>query len=443
MDIVDLWDEVLNVIKAEVTEVSFNTWIKSIVPVSISEKDIVLGVPDFFIKDIITNRYHSLLKNCIKSVLSKELDLDVFIMGEEDGKLADLSDDNEANINDEYINNTLLNPKYSFETFVVGNSNSFAHAASLAVAESPAKAYNPLFLYGGVGLGKTHLMHAIGHFILQQDPSTKVVYVTSERFTNELINSLKDGKNEEFRSKYRDIDVLLVDDIQFIAGKERTQEEFFHTFNTLHDSNKQIILTSDRPPKEINTLEERLRSRFECGLIGDIQSPDLETRIAILKKKAQTEKFVVSNDILVYIAEEIKSNIRELEGALNRIMAFNSLAKQEITQEIAEEALKEFLLERKKEITIPLIQEKVAEFFDLKIDDFISSRRTKNIAYPRQIAMYLCRQLTELSLPKIGQDFGGRDHTTVIHAVNKIEKEAKTDEGLKNTLNELTTKIQN
>src|SRR5699024_8141486 len=316
-----------------------------------------------------------------------------------------------------------LNPKYSFDTFVIGNSNRFAHAASLAVAEAPAQSYNPLFIYGGVGLGKTHLMHAIAHYILSQSPDTKVVYVSSEKFTNELINSIREYRNEEFRNKYRNVDVLLVDDIQFIAGKEGTQEEFFHTFNALHEANKQIIISSDRPPKEIPTLEDRLRSRFEWGLIADIQAPDLETRIAILKKKAKVENINVPDDVMLYIATKIKSNIRELEGALIRMVAYSSLTNEDITVELAEEALKDIISNDKpKEITVNSIKDVVSKDFSIKIEDFNSKKRTRAIAYPRQIAMYLTRELTDLSLPKIGDEFGGRDHTTVIHAYRSEER---------------------
>lgn len=339
---------------------------------------------------------------------------------------------------------SILNPKYTFDSFVIGNSNRFAHAASLAVAESPAKAYNPLFIYGGVGLGKTHLMHAIGHYILQNTPNAKVVYVSSEKFTNELINSIKDDKNEEFRNKYRNVDVLLIDDIQFIAGKERTQEEFFHTFNALYEADKQIILSSDRPPKEIPTLEDRLRSRFEWGLIADIQAPDFETRIAILKKKADVENLDIPNEVMVYIATKIKSNIRELEGALIRIVAYSSLTNREISVDLAAEALKDIISsEQNKQITIELIQDIVCNYFNLKIQELKSSRRTRNIAFPRQIAMYLSRKLTDMSLPKIGEEFGGRDHTTVIHAYEKISNILKKDESLRNVIDDLNKKITN
>jgi chromosomal replication initiator protein len=343
-------------------------------------------------------------------------------------------------VNDEM--SSILNPKYTFSSFVIGNSNRFAHAASLAVAESPAKAYNPLFIYGGVGLGKTHLMHAIGHYILASNPNAKVVYVSSEKFTNELINAIKDDKNEEFRNKYRNVDILLIDDIQFIAGKERTQEEFFHTFNELHDANKQIILSSDRPPKEIPTLEDRLRSRFEWGLIADIQVPDFETRMAILKKKADVENLNVANEVMGYIATKIKSNIRELEGALIRIIAYSSLTNREVTVDLATEALKDIISKKQgKHVTIDSIQDVVSSYFNLRVEDLKSQRRTRNVSYPRQIAMYLSRKLTDMSLPKIGEEFGGRDHTTVIHAYEKISGNLKTDDSLQHTINDITKKV--
>ena len=438
-----LWKHTLPLIQSELTEVGYNTWIKTIIPLSMTQDMIVLGVPNDFNKNIIMGRYLTLIENCIQAASAKHYKISIKILDDVEKELSQQvnAENTEEKVSDDYTH-TNLNLKYTFDTFVVGNSNRFAHAASVAVAESPAKAYNPLFVYGGVGLGKTHLIHAIGNYILTQNPNSNVVYVSSEKFTNDLINSIKDDKNEDFRNKYRTMDVLLVDDIQFIGGKERTQEEFFHTFNTLHEANKQIILTSDRPPKEINTLEERLRSRFEWGLIGDIQPPDFETRVAILKKKAQLENLLVPDEILEYVANKIKSNIRELEGALNRIIAFSALVKQEITQELADEALKDFLSgDSKKVITPQLIQENVAKYFNIKLEDFKSKRRTKNIAYPRQIAMYLCRDLTELSLPKIGEDFGGRDHTTVLHAISKVEKDIEADDEVRKLIQQINKNI--
>ena len=446
-DLRELWEKTLNIIKGELTEVSFNTWIKSCEPLSISSNTIKISVPNSFTQDILEKRYKDLVINSIEAACSKTYKLE-FLIASEIQDNEDVTEDIKepkknvvaVTVNDEM--STTLNPKYTFDSFVIGNSNRFAHAASLAVSESPAKAYNPLFIYGGVGLGKTHLMHAIGHYILQNNPNAKVVYVSSEKFTNELINAIKDDKNEEFRTKYRGVDVLLIDDIQFIAGKERTQEEFFHTFNTLHDANRQIILSSDRPPKEIPTLEDRLRSRFEWGLIADIQAPDFETRMAILKKKADVEKLNVPNEVMVYIATKIKSNIRELEGALIRIVAYSSLTNREITVDLATEALKDIISNKQnKSITIDLIQDVVATYFNLRVDDLKSQRRTRNVAHPRQIAMYLSRKLTDMSLPKIGEEFGGRDHTTVIHAYEKISENLKSDESLENTVNDITKKL--
>ena len=443
----DLWDKTLNIIKGELTEVSFNTWIKSCEPICISSNTIKISVPNSFTQDILEKRYKDLVINSIEAACSKTYKLEFLIASEiqeaeeKEVRTKEPKKDSIAiTVNDEM--SSILNPKYTFDSFVIGNSNRFAHAASLAVAESPAKAYNPLFIYGGVGLGKTHLMHAIGHYILQNNPSAKVAYVSSEKFTNELINAIKDDKNEEFRTKYRSVDVLLIDDIQFIAGKERTQEEFFHTFNTLHEANKQIILSSDRPPKEIPTLEDRLRSRFEWGLIADIQAPDFETRMAILKKKADVEKLNVPNEVMVYIATKIKSNIRELEGALIRIVAYSSLTNREITVDLATEALKDIISNKQnKSITIDLIQDVVAAYFNLRVEDLKSQRRTRNVAYPRQIAMYLSRKLTDMSLPKIGEEFGGRDHTTVIKDNKKISESLNNDESLENTINDITKKL--
>lgn len=445
-DLKQLWQKTLNIIKGEMSEVSFNTWIKSCEPISISSDTIKISVPNSFTQDILDKRYKDLVANSIKSVCSKLYNVQFLIASEiepeESAKNSkDMKKDNKViSVNDEM--STTLNPKYTFDSFVIGNSNRFAHAASLAVAESPAKAYNPLFIYGGVGLGKTHLMHAIGHYILKNNPNAKVEYVSSEKFTNELINAIKDDKNEEFRNKYRNVDILLIDDIQFIAGKERTQEEFFHTFNALHDANKQIILSSDRPPKEIPTLEDRLRSRFEWGLIADIQVPDFETRMAILKKKADVEGLNVANEVMVYIATKIKSNIRELEGALIRIVAYSSLTNREITVDLASEALKDIISKKQgKNITINIIQDIVSSYFNLRIEELKSQRRTRNVAYPRQIAMYLSRKLTDMSLPKIGEEFGGRDHTTVIHAYEKISENLKTDESLQHTIEDITKKL--
>ncbi len=413
------WEKTLELIKVELSPVSFNTWLKTLRPVQLDKGVFFLSAPNKFNKEILEARYSTLIESAMNQLSDEALKIEFILSGSESQSKEDI--DIFSNPSSSFSKSSNLNPKYVFDTFVIGNSNQFAHAASLAVAESPAKAYNPLFIYGGVGLGKTHLMHAIGHFIKNKNSDSEVVYVTSEMFTNELINSIKDDKNVLFRNKYRNIDVLLIDDIQFIAGKERTQEEFFHTFNALHEANKQIIISSDRPPKEIPTLEDRLKSRFEWGLITDIQAPDFETRVAILRKKSETEKIKVSDDILNFIASKIRSNIRELEGALTRVCAFSSLTNREISPELANEALKDiFSTSRTKEITISLIKDVVGRHYGIKKDDFESKRRNRSVSFPRQVAMYISRELTDLSLPKIGEQYGGRDHTTVIHAYNKI-----------------------
>lgn len=435
VQLTEIWNKTLGLLQNELTEISFNTWIKTIEPLSLQNNTINLAVPAEFNKGILESRYNALIKNAIKQTSYKEYTINFVVPSLEN--IEKYTNQSEVSNNDDTLV-SILNPKYTFDTFVIGNSNRFAHAAALAVAEAPAKAYNPLFIYGGVGLGKTHLMHAIGHYVLQQNPSLKVLYVSSEKFTNELINAIKDDKNEEFRTKYRNIDILLIDDIQFIAGKERTQEEFFHTFNALYEANKQIILSSDKSPKEIVTLEDRLRSRFEWGLIADMQAPDIETRIAILRKKAQLENLDVPNEIMSFIAEKIASNIRELEGALNRVIAYSSLTENDITVDLATEALKDILSTNKaKAINCNSIQDAVARYFDIRLDEFKSKKRSRDVAYPRQIAMFLCRELTDMSLPKIGHAFGGRDHTTVIHACEKIIEEISSNSETRKAVNEL------
>ncbi|OGW85012.1 MAG: chromosomal replication initiation protein DnaA, partial [Omnitrophica bacterium RIFCSPLOWO2_01_FULL_45_10] len=329
-----------------------------------------------------------------------------------------------------------------FESFVVGPSNRFAHAAALGVSDSPAKAYNPLFIYGGVGLGKTHLMHAIGQRVLQKFPRNKVLYISSEEFTNQLIGAIQTRSTVKFRERYRGVDVLLIDDIHFIAGKESTQEEFFHTFNALHDSHKQIVVSSDKPPKEIHSLEERLISRFGWGLVTDIQPPDFETRMAILKKKSEGETTTIPNEVLIFLAEKIKSNIRELEGALIRIVAYAKLIEKDISVDLVREVLKDMILEGEKKITIEFIQKRVSEYFDIKLTDMRAKKRHKAIVYPRQIAMYLSRRLTGYSLPEIGDQFGGRDHTTVMHAHEKIENDLKVKDSLRDIVSQLIRDIK-
>jgi len=442
--------------ETKISKPSFETWLKATKPIALFDNTIIIGVPNEFARDWLENRYAESIKESIRAVLKQDMNIKFIIpqsneetylvhpIEEEPIKTEEavLPPDKKDNSLEDY-NSTPLNPKYVFDTFVVGNSNRFAHAASLAVAEAPAKAYNPLFIYGGVGLGKTHLMHAIGHYVLEQNNKVKVVYISSETFTNELINSIRDDKTVEFRNKYRSIDVLLIDDIQFLAGKERTQEEFFHTFNALHEANKQIIISSDRPPKEIPTLEDRLRSRFEWGLITDIQAPDLETRIAILRKKAELENISVPDEVMIDIAKKIQSNIRELEGALIRVVAYSSLTHKEINVNLAQEALKDIIPNKNRQISVALIQQIVASHFNLKVEDFKAKKRTRNLSYPRQIAMYMAREMTDFSLPKIGEEFGGRDHTTVIHAYDKIKEGMQGDPNLAVTIKELMEKVQN
>jgi chromosomal replication initiator protein len=416
-----VWEKTLESIANLLSKPSFETWFKPTKPIALDGNVLTIEVPNDFAREWLESRYASLLSSTIRDLIEEEIELR-FVTPERSETVK------VATVTPQSAQPSSLNPKYTFESFVVGESNRFAHAASLAVAEAPGKAYNPLFIYGGVGLGKTHLMQAVGHFVLKSHPDYRVVYVSSEKFTNELINAIRFNRTPQFRDTYRNVDVLLVDDIQFFAGKESTQEEFFHTFNTLYESGRQIVISSDRPPKEIPTLEDRLRSRFEWGLITDIQAPDLETRIAILRKKASIEGWHLPNDVIVNIADQINSNIRELEGALIRIIAFASFHNKQISLEMANEVLKDVISSSKTQrVTIPLIQQAVAEYFNIEIEDLKAQRRTKNITFPRQIAMYIIRELTDYSLPKIGEEFGGRDHTTVIHAYEKIQNSIKED----------------
>ena len=441
----EIWQQVLSVIQTKLSKPSFDTWFKSTKASFKNDDEVIITAPNVFSAEWLQSRYTKLVAATLEEYLGRPVEVKFTV---EDVRSSEQAAGSyppmpavKTSSPDENV--SMLNPKYTFDTFVIGAGNRFAHAASLAVAEAPAKAYNPFFLYGGVGLGKTHLMHAIGHYILENNPHMKVLYISSEKFTNEFINSIRDNKQESFRNKYRNIDVLLIDDIQFLAGKEGTQEEFFHTFNALHEEHKQIVISSDRPPKEIPTLEERLRSRFEWGLITDIQPPDLETRIAILRKKAKAENLDIPNEAMVYIANMIDTNIRELEGALIRVVAYSSLTNQDITAQLAAEALKDILPSgRKRVITIQDIQQRVGEYYGLKLEDFKARKRTKAVAFPRQIAMYLARELTDYSLPKIGDAFGGRDHTTVIHAHEKISQQLKVDQELYKIIHHLTEKIK-
>ena len=428
------WDQIMEVLKSDfgLTKVSFDTWLSPLKVYEETDNKVTLLIDDIEIvsynSSFIKNKYGIFIKQAIEEVTGKSYEL-AFITPN-DMKEFDQQSQAKKEKETRHSEQANLNPRYTFDTFVVGSNNKLAHAASLAVAESPAEAYNPLFIYGGVGLGKTHLMHSIAHFILDQTPESKVLYVTSENFTNELITSIREGNDSttEFRRKYRNIDVLLIDDIQFIIGKESTQEEFFHTFNTLHESKKQIVISSDKPPKEFTTLEERLRSRFEWGLSVDIQQPDYETRMAILKKKEELEGLSIADEVMEYIASNIKSNIRELEGALTKIVALSKLEKREVNVALAEEALQYLISpDNKKEITADSIIQVVADQYNLNPSDIISTKKSKNIAYPRQITMYLCRSLLTISLSDIGKALGGRDHTTVIHGIEKITKDLEVE----------------
>ena len=426
-------DELLNqakeLLKVEASQIAYETWIRPLEITEMTDNHIVFKATSLYNKEILQTRYADLILNTFKFLTNKEWTFSIIYDDPKNPKLDDdvVISNSQSDIQDQdiEISNKTLNQKYTFETFVVGNNNRFAHAAAIAVAEKPGESYNPLFLYGGVGLGKTHLMQAIGNRILQNNKSAKILYVTSEKFTNQLINAIKDNKNEVFRNKYRTIDVLLIDDIQFIAGKERIQEEFFHTFNALYEDKKQIIISSDKPPRDIPFLEDRLKSRFEWGLLADISCPDYETRLAILRKKAQEEKISVDNNILSNIANKIDSNIRELEGVFNKIIARASLTHSPITIELAENTINEFKAASEKVLSSEFVKETVAKYFNINKDDLASNKRSNEIAFPRQIAMYLCREVANMSYPKIGEDFGNRDHSTVMHACKKIEKEVK------------------
>lgn len=451
MDILkEKWDQILQTVKVEheLSDISFKTWLQPLQLHEITDTTVTILVPNEQMAiDYISKKYTFPLKVAIAECTGKEYNIE-FILPEQ--AAAQLEAKKKVAAVNNVDNSVLaeragLNPKYTFDTFVVGNNNKFAHAASLAVAESPGKMYNPLFIHGGAGLGKTHLMHSIAHFVLNQNPEKKVLYVTSETFTNELIDAIRNGNNTamtKFREKYRSVDVLLIDDIQFIIGKEATQEEFFHTFNDLHGNKKQIIISSDKPPKDIVTLEARLRSRFEWGLIADISSPDFETRMAILHKKEENDGYNIDNEVIKYIAMHIKSNIRELEGALNKLVALSNLEKREITVELAEEALKDIVSpDEKKEVTPALIVNTVAEHFHVSVDDIRSNKRNNEIVVPRQIAMYLCNTMTSVGLKKIGNEIGGRDHSTVLHGSKKISDEMKTSDDMRKTIEILQKKI--
>lgn len=445
-EIINNWDLILNTFKNEcdIQNLSFTTFIKPLQVISVSDNEITLLSDTQMSANYVEKRYLKFLEVTISEIMKKDYKLRIIsedTLNEETAKKTAQESSPNKNIS---LN---LNPNYTFETFVVGNNNNLAHAASLAVAESPGEVYNPLFIYGGVGLGKTHLMQAIAHFIIENNPSKKVLYVTSETFTNELIDAIRNKENAEkgnaaFRNRYRNIDVLLIDDIQFIIGKESTQEEFFHTFNSLYQDGKQIVISSDKPPKEMETLSERLRTRFEMGLPVDIQIPTYETKMAIINRKAEISRLDIPYEVSDYVATHIKSSIRELEGALTKLSAFSKLSHTPITVEFAEQTLKDLISpDAKKEITPELIIQTVADHFNVKYDDLLSSKRTADIVHPRQIAMYLCRQMTTAPLQAVGKALGNRDHTTVIHGAEKIAQEVVKNDSMRNTIDIIIKKI--
>jgi len=458
MDLIEmneLWSKILEIIKDELGPQSYNSWFINTKIVKFKDQELTISVPSDFCKDWLEKHYIEFIKDILKRTINVDDNLkiefkidhqNIFPSTPSTPPIPSTPKKETKKVEASLKNNEIiLKSKYTFDNFVVGNSNRFAHAACLAVAQSPAKSYNPLFVYGGVGLGKTHLMRAIGNYIIQYNNQSEVniLYISSEKFTNELINSIRDDRTVAFRDRYRNVDLLLIDDIQFLAGKERTQEEFFHTFNTLYDSNKQIVITSDRPPQEIPTLEDRLISRFECGLITDIQPPDLETRIAILRKKAQTENLNIPDEVINFIAEKIPSNIRQLEGALNKLIAYSTLTKNNLSTSLAQEILKDIIPLENKVISINQIQKAISDYFNIKLSALLSKKRTKDIVTARQIAIYISRELTELSLPVIGAAFGGKDHTTILHSYNKIKNKIEKDKGLKSTIDNLSLKIKN
>jgi chromosomal replication initiator protein len=442
----NLWEQVLARVEAKVNRHSFYTWFKPTRFIAVDDEAMTVRVPNVLFKDWLTKHYSGVISEAMTDIRKGHLAVSFVAESASDASAISLSAEEAAAIEAgegggatapfvQVSGSAGLNLRYTFDTFIVGSSNQFAHAACRAVAEAPSRSYNPLFIYGGVGLGKTHLMHAIGQYVLQHDRSLKLTYISAERFMNEMINAVRYERIIDFRERYRTVDVLLVDDVQFIAGKEGTQTEFFHTFNALYDSQKQIVISSDCPPREIMSLEERLRSRFEWGLIADIQSPDLETRVAILKKKADTEAVPLPDDVAIYIGGKIKSNIRELEGSLIRLIAYASLTGQEISLPLAQEVLKNILDHEDKAITIEIIQKLVADHFKLKLIELKSKNNSKSIAMPRQIAMYLCKTLTHASLPEIGRSFGGKHHSTVIHSIRKVEELRKRDPDFNSQVN--------
>ena len=435
MDYLAIWQKACQLMHAEMSDVTYSTWIeRALKPMDMKNGQFFIKAETDFYHQFVVPRYSALISSALKETSGQELKLNILTPKQ----AADYQKSGDLN----KTQATRLNSRYTFESFVVGSGNRFAHAASLAVAEAPADAYNPLFIYGGVGLGKTHLMHAIGHYILQQRPLARLEYITSETFIIELVTAIQTKRNEQFREKYRNLDVLLIDDIQFIAGRESTQEEFFHTFNTLYNAGKQIVISSDRPPKEIAHLEERLSSRFLSGLIADIQRPDIDTRCAILRTKAREENIVVSEDVIQMIAQNVDSNIRELEGSLTRLSAYSSLVGKEISLELAQEALKEIISEHQpRSVSSQDVLKAVSAYYDIPVEDLIGPRRSRNITVPRQMIMYLARLLTDTSLPRIGEMLGGRDHTTILHGCNKIEGLIQTAPPIKAAVADLSKQL--
>ncbi|MDO4282189.1 MAG: chromosomal replication initiator protein DnaA [Clostridia bacterium] len=434
----EIWSQALEILQDEISPVGYKTYVDVMIPRLVDENTLCFLSPSNYHIDICKKRYLDLIQNTLTFLTKKSYNI-IFEAKEiipetsqNDVETVEVKENlyqedkptpiiNTSNDNLSEVEG--LNPKYTFENFIVGSNNRFAHAASVAVYENPGKKYNPLFIYGGVGLGKTHLMQAIGNAMYKANPNIRILYCTGELFANELVSAIMTDKNESFRKKYRNIDLLLIDDIQFLAGKEKCQEEFFHTFNTLFESGKQIVLTSEKPPKEIALLEDRLKTRFEMGLSVDIQTPDYETRLAILRRKAEKERYVINDDILVKIATRVKSNIRELEGVFNKLVAYTSFTNNELTDAVVENTIESILVKNTKVLTSKLIMQVVCKFFNIKVSDIVSDKRSNSVAFPRQIAMYLCREVANLSFPAIGRDFGGRDHSTVLHAYSKIKDE--------------------
>ena len=433
------WEKTLTLLSGRIESQAFDAWIKPLAFVDLAKSTLCVEVPDQFFKEWLESHYALLIKEAARELTQKDIDLQITVSSKP------VPGDNRKPpvclSSPRAFSSFNINDRYTFDSFVVGTGNQFAHAACFAVANNPALNYNPLFLFGGVGLGKTHLLNAIGYHVLKNDICSRIVYLSAEQFTNELINSIRYEKMSSFRERFRNLEVLLLDDIQFIAGKERTQEEFFHTFNSLYEAHQQIVLTSDTPPKDMHFLEERLRSRFEWGLIADIQPPDIETRVAILKQKMKSDNIILPNDVAFFLASNVKSNIRELEGMLTKVVAFASFNKCEITIDLAKDILKDIIKTKEKEVHIGAIQKEVSNYFNIKLSDLKSTRKQKSIVMPRQIGMYLARKLTKMSFPEIGAHFGGKDHSTIIYAVNKIEKALHFDKEVKTAVTTLTNKL--